>query len=250
MEFVLGFLIAVAIGITGVGAGIITAPVLILFFHMPPAHAVGTALAFGVAVKLLVVPLQLYRKQVNFRVLGYMLAGGLPGVLLGSVLLAKLNTPGRQGILYATLGSTIVLMAAVNLYRLWLRPAYKPVHDRSRWLPLITLPIGAEVGFSSAGAGALGSLVLLAITPLTAAEVVGTDLFFGLCVALVGSGFQLTAGNYDSLILTRLIIGGLLGAVAGTYLATIAPQRVFRAALSVWLISLGIQLCWNGVSRW
>jgi len=89
MEIVLGFLIAVAIGITGVGAGIITAPVLILFFHMPPARAVGTALAFGVAVKLLVVPVQLYRKQVNFRVLGYMLAGGLPGVVIGSAILAR-----------------------------------------------------------------------------------------------------------------------------------------------------------------
>ncbi|HEX4593653.1 MAG TPA: sulfite exporter TauE/SafE family protein [Bryobacteraceae bacterium] len=250
MEIVLGFLIAVAIGITGVGAGIITAPVLILFFHMPPAHAVGSALAFGVAVKLLVVPMQLYRKQVNFRVLGYMLAGGLPGVAIGSVLLAKLNTPARQGILFAALGSTIVLMAALNLYRLWLRPAHLPGPDRTTWLPLVTLPIGAEVGFSSAGAGALGSLVLLAITPLTAAQVVGTDLFFGLCVSLVGSGFQLSAGNYDPLILTRLIIGGLAGAIAGTYLATIAPQRVFRVALSVWLISLGIQLCWSGFNHW
>jgi len=250
MEIVLGFLIAVAIGITGVGAGIITAPVLILFFHMPAAHAVGTALAFGVAVKLLVVPMQLYRKQVDFRVLGYMLAGGLPGVLIGSALLAKMNTPGRQGILFAALGSTIVIMAALNLYRLWLRPMHQPIHDRSRWLPLATLPIGAEVGFSSAGAGALGSLVLLAITPLTAAQVVGTDLFFGLCVALVGSGFQLTAGNYDPLILTRLVIGGLLGALAGTYLATVAPQRAFRVALSLWLITLGIQLCWNGVKQW
>src|ERR1700694_2910205 len=114
MEIVLGFLIAVAIGITGVGAGIITAPVLILFFHMAPARAVGTALAFGVAVKLLVVPVQLYRKQVNFRVLGYMLAGGLPGVLAGSAILAKLNVPSRQGMLYAALGSTIVVMAALN----------------------------------------------------------------------------------------------------------------------------------------
>jgi hypothetical protein len=179
-----------------------------------------------------------------------MLAGGLPGVLIGSVLLAKLNTPGRQGILYATLGSTIVLMAALNLYRLWLRPAQQPGRDRTPWLPFITLPIGAEVGFSSAGAGALGSLVLLAVTPLTAAQVVGTDLFFGLCVSLVGSGFQLSAGNYDLSILTRLVIGGLLGAIAGTYLATVAPQRAFRVALSVWLISLGIQLCWNGVNQW
>jgi uncharacterized membrane protein YfcA len=103
------------------------------------------------------------------------------------------------------------------------------------------------VGFSSAGAGALGSLALLAITPLTAAQVVGTDLFFGLCVSLVGSGFQLTAGNFDAGILTKLIIGGVAGAFAGTYLAAIAPQRVLRIALSLWLISLGIQLCWSGV---
>ena len=247
MEILLGFLIAVAIGITGVGAGIITAPVLILFFHIPPAHAVGTALAFAVAVKLLVVPMQLARKQVDFRVLGFMLVGGLPGVLAGSLILAKLNTPGRQGILYAALGSTIVIMAGLNLYRLWLRPDAKPARDYSRWLPLLTLPIGAEVGFSSAGAGALGSLVLLVLTPLTAAQVVGTDLFFGLCVSLVGSGFQLSAGNFDSVILTKLILGGVVGAFAGTYLASIAPQRLFRFALSLWLISLGIQLCWSGV---
>ncbi len=250
MEIVLGFVIAVAIGITGVGAGIITAPVLILFMHVPPAHAVGTALAFGVAVKLLVVPMQLFRRQVDFRILGYMLAGGLPGVFLGSMLLSSLNTPSRQGILFATLGATIVFMAALNLYRLWLRPAQAPARDRSRWLPLITLPIGAEVGFSSAGAGALGSLVLLTITALTAAQVVGTDLFFGLCVSLVGSGFQLSAGNYDSAILLKLVIGGLFGAFTGTYLATITPQKAFRAVLSLWLISLGIQLCWSGVRQW
>lgn len=249
MEIVLGFLIAVAIGVTGVGAGIITAPVLILFMHVPPARAVGTALAFGVAVKLLVVPMQLYRKQVNFRVLGYMVAGGIPGVLLGSALLANLNLPSRLGLLYAGLGSTIVVMAALNLYRLWLNPLRQETRDRSRWLPFITFPIGAEVGFSSAGAGALGSLALLAITPLTPAQVVGTDLFFGLCVSLVGSGFQISAGNYDPAILTSLVIGGIFGAFAGTYLAAIAPQKAFRVALSCWLITLGIQLCWSGVHR-
>ena len=247
MEIALGFLIAVAIGVTGVGAGIITAPVLILFFHVPAANAVGTALAFSVAVKLLVVPMQLYRRHVDFRVLTRMLAGGIPGVIAGSAILARLNTPGRQGILYAALGTTIVAMAALNLYRLWVPSALQHPRDRSRWLPLITLPIGAEVGFSSAGAGALGSLVLLAMTPLSASRVVGTDLAFGLAVSLLGSGFQLTAGNYDAAILTKLILGGVLGAFAGTYLAAIAPQRVFRVALSLWLISLGFQLCWTNV---
>src|SRR5258708_34523123 len=133
-----------------------------------------------------------------------MVAGGLPGVLIGSAILSNLNVPSRQGILYAALGCTIVLMAAINLYRLWVRPTHKPIQDRSRWLPLITLPIGAEVGFSSAGAGAMGSLVLLAITPLTAAQAVGTDLFFGLCVSLVGAGLQLPAGNFNPAIWSKL----------------------------------------------
>jgi uncharacterized protein len=250
MEIVLGFIIAVAIGVTGVGAGVITAPVLILFLHVPPAHAVGTALAFSVAVKLLVVPMQIYRKQVDYRILGFLLAGGIPGVLTGSYILAKLSTKGgSQGVLYAALGSTIVIMAGANLYRLWHHPARGAARDWSRWLPAIALPIGAEVGFSSAGAGAIGSLALLWLTPLSAACVVGTDLFFGLCVSLVGSGFQLTAGNYDLAILTQLVIGGIFGAFAGTYLAAITPQRAFRIVLSVWLITLGIQLCWSGVRQ-
>ena len=88
------------------------------------------------------------------------------------------------------------------------------------------------------------------MTPLTAAQVVGTDLFFGLCVSLVGSGLQLSAGNYDAAILLKLVIGGLAGGLAGTYLASLAPQRVFRAALSLWLISLGVQLCWSGIRHW
>lgn len=249
MVILLGFLIAVAIGVTGVGAGIITAPVLILFLHVPPAKAVGTALTFGLAVKLLVVPMQLFRRQVDFRILKYLVAGGVPGVIVGSLILSKLNALANPGILYAALGSTIVIMAAVNLYRLWIAPPRQETKDRSRLLPFLAFPIGAEVGFSSAGAGALGSLVLMAFTPLTAARVVGTDLFFGLCVSLVGSGFQLSNGNYDPSVLTALVIGGVFGAFAGTYLASVAPQRIFRVVLSIWLISLGIQLCWSGVHR-
>src|ERR1019366_9601809 len=95
MEIALGFLTAVAIGTTGVGAGIITAPVLILFFQVPPVYAGGTALTFGVAVKVLVVPMQLARKQVDFRVLGYMLAGGLPGGIGGSLLPAQHDLAAR-----------------------------------------------------------------------------------------------------------------------------------------------------------
>ena len=39
MEYLVGFFIAALVGLTGVGAGSLTAPILILFFGMAPAEA-------------------------------------------------------------------------------------------------------------------------------------------------------------------------------------------------------------------
>ena len=79
MEILAGFIIALAIGMTGVGAGSITAPILILFFHQRPSDAVTTALLFGTVVKLIATPIDLARGHVNLRVLKFMALGGLPG---------------------------------------------------------------------------------------------------------------------------------------------------------------------------
>ena len=83
MEFILGFLIACAVGLTGVGAGSITAPVLILFFHLKPSIAVGTALTFSSAIKFAVLPLYLKRRQVDYRIMACSALGAFPGVLVG-----------------------------------------------------------------------------------------------------------------------------------------------------------------------
>ncbi len=242
MEFLLGFVIALAISLTGVGAGSMTTPLLILLLRVPPTIAVGTALAFGAIVKIATVPMYAARRQVNFRVLRLLLIGGLPGVLLGSVLLDCLKRSPYQGILYAALGSLIVATALFHLYRVF-RPAPRSGNrDRARLLPWFAFPIGAEVGFSSAGAGALGSLMLLSLTSLTPAEVVGTDLCFGLGVSLTGSIIQLGAGNYDGALLFNLVIGGLCGAFTGSLLAGKIPQRPLRVCLLLMLIALGAQL--------
>ena len=51
-EILVGFLIAAGVGLTGVGAGSLLAPVLMLFFKVQPAEAVGTSLAFSAVTKL------------------------------------------------------------------------------------------------------------------------------------------------------------------------------------------------------
>jgi hypothetical protein len=248
MEIALGFLIAFAVGLTGVGAGSVTAPMLMLFLGVPAPAAVGTALIFGTVIKLAAVPSYLLRRQVDFRVLGWMLAGGLPGAVIGSLLLARIDAKGPHGALYAALGLIIVAGAGLNVWRMLTHSAGAPQGpDRRRWLPCIALPIGAEVGFSSAGSGALGSLALMRLTSMSAARVVGTDVFFGLGVSLVGGGFQWTAGNYDAALAAKLIAGGIAGVLLGANLAAWMPSRPLRFALSLWLVVLGSQLCWRAL---
>src|SRR5271165_6512680 len=96
MPYILGFLIALFIALTGVGAGTITVPTLVLFLAVPSAEAVGIGLMFSAAVKLILVPAQIARGNVNWRTLGYMLLGGAPGVLIGSLFLKHLITTGEQ----------------------------------------------------------------------------------------------------------------------------------------------------------
>lgn len=246
MEFLLGFVIALAISLTGVGAGSMTTPLLILLLGVSPATAVGTALTFGAIVKVASVPLYAVRRQVNLPILWLLLAGGVPGVIAGGLLLNGLKHSAGNGILYIALGTLIVATALFHLYRVF-RPKPQPsTHDHSRLLPWFALPIGAEVGFSSAGAGALGSLLLLGLTPLAAAEVVGTDLCFGLGLSLVGSVIQIGAGNYDPSLLWKLVVGGLIGALTGSLLAGRIAQRPLRVGLLLALVILGCRLALYG----
>jgi uncharacterized membrane protein YfcA len=248
VEFLLGFAIAILIGLTGVGGGVITAPVLTLFLGVPPVQSVGTALVFTAVVKAVVAPVYLFRRQVNFRVLALLLAGGLPGVLLGSYVLNRLGAAQRSGPLLGVLGVTVVSLALLNLYHFSKKRGAELPRDRSRWLPLIAFPIGAEVGFSSAGAGALGSLVLMTLAPISTAAVVGTDVLFGLGLSLAGGGISLGVGNYQAALALKLCLGGIAGAFVGANLLSLLPSRPLRIALSLWLVSLGGQLCWRALN--
>jgi uncharacterized protein len=247
MIFLVGFLIALGVGLTGVGAGAVTAPVLILFFGIAPAESVGTSLVFAAVIKLAVAPIYLFRRQVHLKVLLRLCIGGIPGVLAGVLIVSELNAKRYENTLLVLVGATVAALALYSLWRSFRKNAPPVGKDRSRWLPWIAAGIGVEVGFSSAGAGALGSLALLNLTTLTPAQVVGTDMLFGLVVALIGGGFHVSAGHYDSGILGKLLIGGLSGAMAGATLSAMLPARPLRIGLSFCLAFLGMQLCWRGM---
>lgn len=252
MRYGIGFLIALFIALTGVGAGTITVPVLVLFLRVPAAEAVGIGLAFTAAVKFILVPVQVAQRRVAWRTLGFMLLGGAPGVVAGSLLLWRLAGRGPQNLLHALLGAVLVATAAFQIADCCRRREARrpPPRERTRWLAALMLPVGMEVGFSSAGAGALGSVALLGLTSLAPAQVVGTDLAFGFALSFLGSCAHWLAGAPDRRLLLQLIAGGLPGALCGAMLCTRVPRRALRLALLLWLLALGGQLLFSGYWVW
>jgi uncharacterized membrane protein YfcA len=251
MHYFIGFVIALFIALTGVGAGTVTVPILVLFLKVPAPAAVGIGLIFSAAIKSILTPAQIIRRNVAWRTLGFMLLGGAPGVLIGSLLLRHLATAGSQNLVNALLGAILVSTASWQIL-CFFRPMKQNAHsrDRSLLLPWLMLPVGAEVGFSSAGAGALGSAALLSLTPLMPAEVAGTDIVFGFTVSLIGGGAHWLSHAFNPQLLLQLIAGGVGGAIAGTVLGTRIPHRPLRFALWVWLLVLGGQFLFNSYQVW
>jgi uncharacterized membrane protein YfcA len=250
MEPVIGFLIAFLVGMTGQGGGPLTVPLLVLVVGMPAAEAVGTSLLFVMITKLTASPMFLLRGKIDWKILKLLLAGGIPGVIFGSLLISNMSQKRLENVVLAVVGGTIALMAASSLWRLWRRGITVARKDRSGWLPAIAAAIGIEVGFSSAGAGALGAVAMMGMTQMEAASIVGTDLLFGLGLAAAGSAMHLAFGVIQYGVVLKLVSGGILGALAGSALASRVPARALRVALSAILAILGAQLFWRGVGHW
>lgn len=255
MPYLIGFFIALFIALTGVGAGTITVPVLVLFLGVPASIAVGIGLTFSAVVRMILVPAQIARHNVAWRTLGTMLLGGVPGVLLGALLLGRLVTAGAQNTLNAILGAILVgtaLWQIVYSFRPLEQITDRPGERRNRspLLSALMFLVGAEVGFSSAGAGALGSAALLSLTKLEPAQVVGTDIAFGFLVSLLGSSAHGFSVAQRPELLLQLVSGGIFGAVAGTLLSTRIPRRPLRFALWVWLLILGGRFLFDSIHVW
>ena len=180
-----------------------------------------------------------------------MLLGGAPGVIVGSLFLKHLVNAGSQNLMNALLGTILVTTAAYQIF-VSFRPRrpHADSRNRSSLLAWLMFPVGAEVGFSSAGAGALGSAALLSLTPLLPAQVVGTDIAFGFAVSLIGSGAHWFSHASNPELLIHLIEGGVAGAISGTLAGARIPRRPLRFALWVWLLILGGQLLFNSYQLW
>lgn len=244
MLVVIGFIIALAVGLTGIGGGSFTVPALILFVGLAPKTAVGTAFIFAGVLRLIVGPLYLWGKHVRGPYVWALLKGAVPGLVIGTYLLRLLSDAETNAFLVIALGFLLAASSGLTFVRSLHYPAF--ARKNARWLPWLALPIGIESGFSSAGAGALGTVLLLNYSEMTPSEVVGTDILFGLVLAAIGSAIHLGFGSVSSATLLQMLAGGVPGVLLGFVLSRRAPAPKLKSAIALIAILAGMQLVWTG----
>src|SRR5258705_7528999 len=244
MHYLIGFLIALAVGLTGIGGGSFTVPALVLLAGLTAGEAVGTAFLFAGVLRLIAAPFYLAGKHIHARYLWLLLQGAVPGLLVGIWLLRLLSRDAGNPAVILILGVILASSSSVTFIRRVQNPAF--AGKNHRWLPWLPLPIGVESGFSSAGAGALGTVLLLNYSEMTPAQVVGTDLLFGLVLAVIGSAFHWTFGSINSPVLLELLAGGIPGVVAGCLLARKVPANKLKTVVAIVADFSGLQLVWSG----
>ncbi|MCH9808972.1 MAG: sulfite exporter TauE/SafE family protein [Alphaproteobacteria bacterium] len=235
-----GFAIGLLVGMTGVGAGALTTPMLISGFGVAPAVAVGTDLLFAGITKTGGAWRHHKLGHVNWPILGLLALGSISSTIL-TLLVIKYYQPDPDA-----LGSTIRYVLAVTLVisaiAIPLIPLLivRTVKARSRAVkmrPVSTATMGLILGvivtLTSVGAGAIGVAILSFLYPmLRARHIVGTDIVHAVPLTLLSGLGHLSIGNIDYWILLALLLGSLPGIMVGSRLTSRVPDWLLRIILA------------------
>src|ERR1700733_9159776 len=107
MHYLIGFVIALAVGLTGIGGGSFTVPALVLIVGLAPGAAVGTAFVFAGVLRLIAAPFYLAGRNVHWRYMWLLVLGAVPGLALGTYILQLVSS--------ASGGPTVVILLGVVL---------------------------------------------------------------------------------------------------------------------------------------
>jgi hypothetical protein len=108
----MGAILGVLVSISSVGAGAIGVTALILLYpKMATSRIVGSDIAHAVPLTLIAGVGHWWLGSINFPLLGSLLVGSIPGIIIGSTAAAKVPEPGLRFVL----ASVLVLVC----FRFW-----------------------------------------------------------------------------------------------------------------------------------
>jgi uncharacterized membrane protein YfcA len=259
----LGALTGILSGIFGVGGGFLTTP-LMIFYGIPPTVAAASAASQVTGASVSGVFAHARRGGVDYQMGSVMVAGGILGTGLGSLLFKLLDRLGQIdtviSILYVLLlGSIGGLMAKESIQVLRAERSGVPIAARKRrhhpivaslplrWRfyrsglyisPLAPLLLGVATGILTMLMGIGGGFILvpamLYILGMSANVVVGTSLWQILFTTMATTMMHaLTTHAIDIVLASLLLLGSVTGAQIGAQFAQKASPVRLRLVLAV-----------------
>lgn len=240
----IGFAVGAGLGLTGVGAGSVLTPALVLFAGVHPVLAVGTSLVFSVMTKTVGTVQHVRQGTVDLRTVRWMATGSLPSAVASLVLVRTVVPKGALLDVFTqrAITAALLLVAVVLTLRFFNR---LPVRRRPAPAPVLIalgVLVGVMVALTSVGSGSVAITCLGLLTPLAVASLVGTDMMHAALLSYVTAPFYMLAGTVDYRLAIGLAIGSIPGVVLGSRLAAWLPERVTRGAVLVvvWVVALRI----------
>jgi uncharacterized protein len=258
-------------GMFGIGGGFLMTPLLI-FLGIPPAVAVATVTAQIAASSMTGALTYWRRRQLDLKLGGVLVAGGLIGTALGVLAFNAIRRAGQLDalimlsylglfvaiggmMLFESLKAMLIARAGtpVRLERAGQHPAWLKLPWRVRFyrskLYASVWPIlgfAALVGFIGAVLGIGGGFImvpaLLYLFRVPTAVVVGTSLFQILMTMTAATLFHAASNqSVDIVLAILLIIGGVVGAQFGTRAARNLKGESFRLLLALLLLAVGLR---------
>jgi uncharacterized membrane protein YfcA len=114
IHLLFGFVIALAVGLTGIGGGSFTVPVLLLIVGLPAGEAVGTAFVFAAVLRLIAAPFYVLGRQIHSRYFRLLLLGAVPGLVLGMIALRSLAKADNSPVVTIVIGVLLAVSSSVT----------------------------------------------------------------------------------------------------------------------------------------
>ena len=249
-----GFIIGALVGITGVGAGSLTTPVLVAGFGVHPVVAVGTDLLFACLTKSTAAWRHHRLGHVDWHVLTWLALGSVPAAALVLAVMAWLNPDTRvlaHG-LRTLLSAALIVSALAIMVRPWLMqtnnaftawqdgtPDDSPQQPSLRTTSLVAVgaTLGILVALTSIGAGAIGVVALSMLFPLLPAKrIIGTDIVHAIPLTLISGLGHMALGHIDWRLLAALLVGSIPGIALGSRVTGRLPEWLLRSLLATVLV--------------
>jgi uncharacterized membrane protein YfcA len=255
-----GLFVGIFVGISGVGGGSLMTPLLILVLRVHPAIAIGTDLLYSVPTKLAGAITHGRAKTVDLRLTVALALGGVPGAVIGVLVVARLRKlvpiDVFNGDLRHAVGVALLISAAALLAKFLPRFRNKIVipaaviESDATWsgahrgrMALLGALVGFCVSVTSIGSGSVTLPALMAMVPtLGLRKLVGSDVAFAAMLLPVAAFGAFAVGNVNIPLALNLVIGSIPGVILGSRLCSALPERYLRPAVATVLVFAGSRL--------